>query len=422
VSFGVAVLIGGTIIIGILRTPGEIAARLPSPALFLGAWALGGLYALLATISLAEPGAMIARSGGQYVIVRRGLGDYPGFIVGWSDWLSLCGAIALGAMVFTEYIEPLVDGVTGRRVQLGVGLVLLFGLLLWRGIRVGDLAQQILSAVKTLAFAGLILVCFVAPVPPATGAAPAAIPAGFALLPAIVLALQAVIYTYDGWNGPLYFGEEVKNPGREIPRAMVLGVLLVIVIYLLVNIAFIRVLGIGRMAGDPFVAASATKALFGARGDLVIRLLVLLAILSGMNACTLQAPRVLLGLSRDRMLPAALERVNVGGTPVVAHWTTIAVVIGFIVSGTVNSVLALCAFFYVANYTMSFLSVFALRRKEPDTPRPYRVPGFPYTTGLAVLGSLAFLVGALVSDWGHSWKSMVLLAVSYPVYRATVRR
>jgi APA family basic amino acid/polyamine antiporter len=201
---------------------------------------------------------------------------------------------------------------------------------------------------------------------------------------------------------------------------MVLGVLLVILIYVLVNVAFVRVLGISRMAGDPFVAASAGKALFGARGDLVIRLLVLISILSGMNACALMASRVLLAMSRDRLLPAALSTVNRGGTPSVAHWTSIAVAAGFIVTGTVNSVLALCAFFFVTNYALSFLSVFALRRNEPDTPRPWRVPGFPFTTGLVLLGSLAFLIGSVVSDWSNSWKSMLLLGLSYPVYRIVV--
>jgi len=422
VSFGVAVLIGNTIIVGILRTPGDVAARLPIPALFLGVWVLGGLYALLGAISLAEPGAMLAESGGQYPIVRRGLGEYPGFVVGWSDWISTCAPIALGAMVFTEYLEPLVPAMAGRRVPVGVGLVLLFGLLLWRGIRVGDLSQQILSAIKALAFGGLIGVCLVVRVPAAAAAAPGAFPTGVALVTAVVLALQAVIYTYDGWTGPLYFGEEVRNPGRGVPRSMVLGVLLVILIYVLVNVAFVRVLGIGRMAGDPFVAASAGKALFGARGDLVIRLLVLLSILSGMNACVLMAPRIMLAMSRDRLLPGAFETVNAGGTPTVAHWTSIGVAAGFIVSGTFNTVLALCAFFFVANYLMSFLSVFALRRKEPDTPRPFRVPGYPFTTGLAVLGSLAFLAGSVVSDWSNSWKSVLLLALSYPVYRVVVAR
>jgi basic amino acid/polyamine antiporter, APA family len=418
------VLIGNTILIGILRTPGDVAAQLPHTGLFIGVWILGGLYALLGAISLAEPGAMLARSGGQYVIVRRGLGEYPAFVVGWSDWISTCGPIALGGMVFTEYLEPLVPALAGRHVPAGVALVLLFGLLLWRGIRIGDVSQQILSAAKALAFGSLIAVCLFVPVPesPVSTTVTGAAVSGVALATAMVLALQAVIYTYDGWTGPLYFGEETKNPGRGVPRSMVMGVLLVILIYVLVNVAFVRVLGISRMAGDPFVAASAGKALFGARGDLVIRLLVLVSILSGMNACALMAARVLHAMSLDRLLPGALSTVNAGGTPSVAHWTTIVMASGLIITGTVNSVLALCAFFFVANYTLSFVSVFTLRRKEPETPRPWRVPGFPFTTGLALLGSLAFLVGSVVSDWDNSWKSIVLLALSYPVYRAVASR
>ncbi|MEP6687240.1 MAG: APC family permease [Gemmatimonadales bacterium] len=417
VSFGVAVIIGNTILVGILRTPGDVAARLPSPALFLGVWVVGGLYALLGAISLAEPGAMVAQSGGQYVFVRRGLGEYPGFVVGWSDWISTCASISLGAMVFTEYLEALVPAMAGRRVPVGVGLVAVFGLLLWRGIRVGDLSQQILSALKALAFGLLIGLCLLVAVPARDAVAPGTLPAGAALLTAIVLALQAVIYTYDGWNGMLYFGEEVRNAGRGIPRAMVIGVLLVITLYVLLNLSFLRVLGIGRMAGDPFVAAAAGKALFGARGDLVIRLLVLLSILSGINALLLMAPRVVLALGRDRLLPSGFENVNAGGTPTVGHWASVGVAVGFIVSGTFNTVLALCAFFFVAQYTLAFLSVFALRRKEPETPRPYRVPGFPFTTGLAVLVSAAFLVGSVVTDWSNAWKSLVLLALSYPAYR-----
>ena len=104
------------------------------------------------------------------------------------------------------------------------------------------------------------------------------------------------------------------------------------------------------------------------------------------------------------------------------RWVSIGVAVGFIVSGTVDTVLALCAFFFVAAYSLSFVSVFALRRKEPRTPRPYRVPGFPYTTGLALLASVVFLVGFMITDWGNSWKSLVLLAVSYPVYRAIAGR
>ncbi len=210
-------LVGNTILIGILRTPGDVAARLPHPALIIGVWTIGGLYALIGAVSLAEPGAMFARSAGQYVIVRRGLGVYPAFVVGWSDWISTCGPVALGGMVFMEYLESLVPALAGRRVPAGVGLVLLFGLLLWRGIRIGDLSQQILSAAKALAFGSLITVCLLVPVPGGSAGSAATLPSGFALVTAILLALQAVIYTYDGWTGPLYFGEETKNPGRDIP-------------------------------------------------------------------------------------------------------------------------------------------------------------------------------------------------------------
>lgn len=417
VSFGVAVLIGNTIIVGILRTPGDVAARLPSPALFVGVWIAGGLYALLGALSMAEPGAMVARSGGQYVFVRRGLGEYPGFVVGWSDWISTCGAISLGAMVFAEYLEPLVPALQGRRVFASAAVVILFALLLWRGIRVGDLSQQILSALKALAFGALIGLCLLLPVPTGGDVPAAALPGGVALVTSIVLALQAVIYTYDGWTGPLYFGEEVRNPGGNIPRAMAVGVLAVILIYVLINLALVRVLGIGRMAGDPFVAATAGKVLFGDRGDLVIRLLVLISILGGINACLLMAPRVVLALGRDRLLPAAFDTVNPGGTPTVGHWTSVGVVLGFIATGTFDTVLALSAFFYVAGYTLSFLSVFALRHNEPDTPRPYRVPGFPFTTGLALVISVAFLIGSVITDWENSRRSLLLLALSYPAYR-----
>src|SRR5580765_2250810 len=176
------------------------------------------------------------------------------------------------------------------------------------------------------------------------------------------------------------------------------------------------------MEGDPFVAGGGGHAILWPRGDPDPRLVGLISIMSGMNACALMAPRVMLAMSRDRLLPGTFETVNAGGTPTVAHWTSIGVAAGFIVSGTVNTVLALCAFFFVVNYTLSFLSVFALRRKEPDTPRPWRVPGFPLTTGLAVIGSVAFLVGSVVGDWGNSWKSMLLLGLSYPAYRLVVAR
>jgi APA family basic amino acid/polyamine antiporter len=420
-AFGVAVLVGNTIVVGILRTTGEVAGHLPSTALFLGVWVVGGLYAVLGAMSLAEPGAIVQRSGGQYAIVHRALGPYPGFIVGWSDWLSTAASLALAAIVFAEYSAPLLPAFPGQVQIISATLVIGFGLLQWRGIQSGDVAQQLLSALKALAFGALIVAALVMAVPERVAESAVTIPAGAGMLAAVILGLQAVIFSFDGWTGPIYFGEETVDAGRTIPRAMIVGVLVVLAIYLLYNLAMVRVLGVEAMAGDPFVAATASSVLFGNRGDLVVRLLVLLSLLGGANAMLLMAGRVPLAMSRDGLMPARFDSVNVGGTPTVAHWTSVGLALGFILTGTFNTVLALAAFFFVANYVLSFASVFALRRNEPDTPRPFRVPGFPWTTGLVLLGSVAFIVGSIMSDRTNSLRSVVLLAASYPIYRLVLR-
>ena len=419
-AFGLAVLVGNTIATGILRTPGEVAARLPNPTLYILVWVIGGVYALFGAMSLAEGGVITRRSGGQYPIVRRALGPYPAFVVGWSDWFSTAASTSLGAIVFAEFLTPLLPPIPGGVTTIAVTLILAFGMLLWNGVKSGDIAQQLLSGAKALAFATLIVAGFVIAVPEVVATAPRTMPTGAGVAAAIVLALQAVIFTYDGWTGPLYFGEETTDIGRTMPRTMIGGVLTVIAIYLCFNLAMLRVVGIDAMAGDPFVAGSAGTILFGTAGDLVIRIVVLIALLGGINSNVLFAARIPLAMSRDGLMPAAIDRVNAGGTPVVAHALSILAAILFIVTGTFNSVLALAAFFFVANYLISFSAIFALRRKEPDTPRPFRTPGYPFTTGLVLIGSAAFLVGAVISDRTNSLWSMALLAVSWPVYRGIV--
>ncbi len=420
-AFGVAVLIGNVIGVGILRTPGEVAGHLPSPGLFVLAWVLGGCYALLGAMSLAEPGAMLHRSGGQYPIVHRAMGPYPGFVVGWSDWLSTAASIALVSIVFAEYAAPLLPAMPAQQRVVACTIVLAFGLLQWKGVRSGDLAQQALSAFKALALTLLSVTALLMAVPHQEAVPTAVLPAGTAFLAAFVLALQSVIYTYDGWTGPIYFGDETVDAGRSLPRAMIGGVLMVLVIYLLLNGAMLRVLGVERLAGDPFPAATVAAVLFGPKGDLILRLLILGSILGAVNALVMMACRVPIAMSEDHLMPPSFTTVNAGGTPTVSHWVTIGIALAFILSGTFNTVLALAAFFFVANYVLSFASVFVLRRKEPDTPRPFRVPGFPWTTGLVLLGSVAFIGGSLLSDRTNSLRSVLLLAASWPTYRLIVR-
>lgn len=416
VGFGLAVIIGNTIGAGIFRTPGQIAEQLPHPWLFLGVWVVGGCYALLGAICLAELGAMIPKSGGQYVFARYALGEYAGFIVGWSDWISTCGSAAAVSLVIGEFAGALFPALSGKAVSIASTVAILFALLQWRGIAWGSTTQNFTSLLKALAFFALIGAAFILGGQGSFTSSTAS-PAGITLLGAII-ALQAVIYTYDGWSGVIYFSEEVKNPARDIPRALFGGVLLIIGIYLLVNVAMLYVLPLSQIAGKDFAAGAAAQAIFGRYGDTVFRSLTIVSMLSAINAYHLMSTRVLFAISRDGLFVRHAAAVNEGGTPTVALFVSAAVAVLFIVFGqTFGQVITVLAFFFVANYTLSFVSLFVLRRREPDKERPYRAWGHPWTTALALIGSILFLAGAIASDTGNSIYAIILLAASYPLFR-----
>jgi basic amino acid/polyamine antiporter, APA family len=418
VGFGLAVIIGNTIGAGILSTPGTIAQQLPNAWLFIGVWIGGGLYALLGAISIAELGTMIPRSGGQYVFAHDALGDYAGFIVGWSDWISTCGSSSFISLIIARYAGVLFPAVIGRPTVIALAIVLLFGIIQWRGIRWGSGVQNATSLLKALAFAALVVACFLLGGDNAvSGSDLPQVPQGVKLFVAVILALQGVIYTYDGWTGVIYFSEEVRNPARDIPRAMLGGVLSVIAIYLLVNLAILYVLPISEIAGSDLALGKAAQSIFGPSGDRIFRSLMILSMLSAVNACQLMATRVLFAMSRDGLFSTKGARANEGGTPTVALFFSTLVAALFIVTGTVDQVLAVVAFFFVVNYAISFGVVFLLRRREPDRERPYRAWGYPWTTGFSLLGSIAFLAGAVASDTRNSIYALLLLAASYPAFR-----
>ena len=380
-------------------------------------WVVGGLYALLGAVSVAELGTMIPRSGGFYVFARRALGEYPGFVVGWSDWLSTCGTIAAVALVIGEYSGALIPALGGRAALVAVSVAVAFALLQWAGVRWGSRAQSLTSLVKTLAFVVLIAAFFVFGGQGSNGedaSASLQVPAGLAFWTALVLALQSIIYTYDGWYSTVYFGEEVRDPGRSVPRAMIGSVLLVIGIYLLLNVALLYVLPLSKLAGDKLAIGGAAEVIFGARGGLIISALATVSMLAAVNGSTLAAPRVLYAMSRDELFWRRASDVNRGGTPTVALALSTAMAVVLIVfSGTFARLLAALAFIFVINYAVTFVSVFVLRRREPQTPRPYRAWGYPWTTGIALAGSVAFLLGAVMSDTANSLFALLLLAASY---------
>lgn len=422
IAFGLAVLVGNSIGMGILRTPGGVAALLPSIPLFMLVWAIGALYALLGALSVAELATMHPASGGLFPLVLRGLGPFAGFVSGWTDWISTCGSLAAVSIVLGEYAAPLIPGALGHESLIAAAVVVAFMLLQWRGVRMGDVAQQISSLLKAIGLVALAVVAIVmgrgdAATTAAVAAAPVSLPAGLALFTALIVALQSVIYTYDGWSGPIYFGEEIKDPSHDIPRTMIGGMLLVMVIYLLLNAAFLRVLPIQEMAGDPFVAASAAKRLFGERGDFILRIVMILSLVATCNALLLMASRVPYAMSRAGLMPASLDQVNAGGTPVRAHVLSAVVALLFIATQSFDIVLALLAFLFVANYAITFVSLFLLRRREPNAARPFRVPGYPWVPGIALAGSIAFMLSSLYSDRNNSLGALALVAGSWPAYR-----
>jgi len=424
VAFGLAVSIGNTIAAGIVRTPGEIAKYLPTPELFVGVWLVGGLYALLGAVVMAELGTMIQRSGGQYVFAHRALGPYAGFVVGWSDWISTCGTNAAVSIVIGEYSNTLLARFMAvpektLEVPIAAGVILVFAVLNWRGIRGGSAAQNFTSLLKAVIFIVVVVACFVFGHGSGDSSAAAGDAVKMGLLTAFIFALQQVMYTYDGWTGPIYFSEEIRDGAKSIPRAMIGGALGIIGIYALFNMAVLWILPMSQIKGESFAMGAAASVIFGPAGDTVARALMVVCLLSGINAYVLMTSRVLFAMSRDGLCSARAAQVNGGGTPTLALFLSTGVALAFLFTGTFNQVINICAFFFVANYAVSFGSVFVLRRREPDTPRPYRAWGHPWTTGFVFLASIAYLSGVILSDPKTSGISLAIFAVSYPVYRLT---
>ncbi|MGH9391480.1 MAG: APC family permease [Vicinamibacteria bacterium] len=413
VGFGIAVTVGGTVGVGILRTPGMVASQLGSYGPIVLVWVLGGIYSLLGTVSVCELGTALPGAGGWYVYARRALGEYAGFVVGWSDWIAQSAALAYLATALGEFTVALVPGLSGAHKAIAIVTLVLFALLQWRGLRSSSRVQELTSLAKGLAFLAFVAICFFA-VPRATEPSVSSLDL-FRVVP-FVLALQAVIVTYDGWYSAIYFTEEDRDPGRNLPRSALGGVLATIVIYLLVNLALVHVLTIAEIAGSTLPAAAAASRIFGGRGGAVITLLSLVSLFSILNAVMLLATRIVFAMSRDRLFFGAASTVNPRGTPTFALlFTTICAAV-LIASGTFETLVAIAAFFYVFVYVSGFVSLFVLRRREPELPRPFRTWGYPWTTGVALAGSLLFLAGNGVSDPKNTLYAVSLIALSYPLY------
>ena len=413
---GLAMMVGIIVGSGIFRTPGIVARQLGRPILTFVAWVLGGALAFLGTLVFAELAARLPQAGGKYVYAREAFGRRAAFVVGWVEALGMyAAAIAAIGTVGGEYLGRLLGAPAGSTPWLAAGWVALFTWINLVGVASGRWVQNVVTAAKLLALAGLVVVAFAT----GSGTGPSTVlpaaPRGVAVWGALAVAFRSVIWTYYGYADAAKIAEEVVDPGRTLPRIFLGGIATVIALYLLLNAAFLHVLPIERIAASNLVAGDVAQAIFGAKSGIVMAALALLVVLAGLNGNVFVTPRVIFGLARDGLAPGVFARVNAGGTPWAAMLLVGVVSIALVATGTFERLLALAiTLVLVVDGAMVFALV-RLRREQPDAP--FLVPFYPLVpllfvgvyaalfvgTALEQPALAALTIGLLVAVYGLSW-------------------
>lgn len=426
VGFGIAVTIGGTIGTGILRKPGPIAAQLGEPWLIMSVWIAVSLYAFLGTLCTIELGTSVPKAGAWYVYARRAFGDYAGFVVGINSWMGTCAALGFGVYTMSEYLALLIPSLVGFEPYVAASILLILTGIHWIGLALASTFQNIMSFLKAVGLFTFVAVCYIygnkISSADASLTTSKIIQTGSFIGP-VIFSLQAIFYTYDGWHTAAYFTEEDENPTKNLPKSMIGGVLLIIIIYLLCNLAILYILPMNELANSKLAAADAIKLIFGEGSAKIVTIFLMVSILGIVNAQMLFNPRVLYSMSRDGLFINAATYVNKGGTPAIAMPITAAVSIILILVGkeACEKLSDIATFFFVLGYTSGFASLLMLRKKEPLLARPWKVPAYPFLPILMLLISIAFLVSAVVQDISSSKFSILFLVLSYPIFLAVQR-
>jgi APA family basic amino acid/polyamine antiporter len=424
--FSAALLVvGGIIGSGIFFTPAETARALPSATWVLGVWAVGGVVALAGALTYAELGAMLPEAGGGYVYVREAFGPLPAFLLGWMTWLMIAsGAIAAVAMSFAGYLERFVPvGAVGGRIGVAAITIVALTVTNYLGVKPGAVTANVFTLSKIAALAALILVGLFAPWgahPPDVQSAPVAP----ALTTGVATAFVAVLFTIGGWQQTNMVAGEIRDPGRTLPRALAIGIGIVIAIYLGANVVYLKALGRDGLAASSAVAADTAFRLVGSWGAHAITVAAMLSIFGFVNVALLTNARVLFALGQDGAFLPSAGRVHPRfGSPHVALvmlgvWS---LVLLFATRGTIGTLLSGVVFADWVFFGLGAASVFALRRKRPGAPRPYRVPGYPWTPAFFVVCAAVGVVSAYVSALRMSLVGTAMLAAGAVVYATTKR-
>ncbi len=430
----VGAVVGG----GIFLTPGLVAGRLPSPGLLLAVWLAGGLISLCGALSFGELGAMFPEAGGQYVYLREAYGAGAAFLFGWGFFaFIMCGGLAALAVGFAEYFGSFVPSLAmGREIfrfsapgfhyslaagqLVAVAAIIVLTLVNSRGIRTGVAVQNGMTVFRILAVAALVVlgIIFGTKAGGSNFVQPFAGAPGFPeVLKPIGLALVAVFWTYDGWYSVNCTAEEIRDPGRNIPRALALGVLGVTVLYVSVNLVYLLALPIERMMGVTKIGELATAALFGAGAGKAIAAVVMLSGFGCLNANILFGPRVYYAMARDGCFFRGMGRLSrTHRVPARALWGQAAWSSVLCLSGTYQGLYEFMVFALLLFFAATGLAVIILRRRLPGRSRPYRTWGYPIIPIIFIVICLAIFTGMLVSQPLKSAAGLALLGVGLPAY------
>ncbi len=425
----VALVVGITIGSGIFRSPAGIARQAPNPLVMIGLWVAGGAITLCGALSLAEIAAALPETGGIYAYLREAWGRRAAFLFGWSE-LVLIRASALGgiAVVFGEYllrsfgIDPSGHVLLAR--GLSAGAIVFAAAVNVRGANLGALIVGVATWAKFGALAVLVLASF------ALGGSHGASAVHFTAASAgplavgrIGLALVSVLWAYDGWADLSFASGEVKDPGRNLPRAIILGTLGLIAIYVLTNLAYLYVLPIEAIGRSPLVAADTMMAIFGRAGVVLVSVFVMISSFSSLNGSMLASPRVFFAMADDGLLFKPIAKVHPHyHTPYVAIILAAILGVALVMSRsferlTDTFVLAIWPF-----YALGVAAIYKLRAQRPDLPRPYRALGSPAVPAIFIASVAAFVINSLLNDTINSVITFAVILAGLPVYQIAFAR
>ena len=418
----IGLVIGITIGGGIYRTPAGIADRVPDPVWMLGVWVLGGLIVLCGALSFAELSASMPETGGMYVYLREGWGRPYGFLYGWAQ-LVLIRAAALGGIssVFGEYFMR-VFGMDPRANPamadyLAAAAIIVASITNIVGVKLGALFAGLSTIAKFGALALLVLASFL--MGGQVGASFTNLASNGAAIDAGVfgLALISVMWAYDGFADLTFASGEVKDPQRNLPRAIIIGTLMIIAIYLLANFAYLYINPIGVMAKSPLIAADTMGALFGQVGVSFVAVVVMISTFGSLMGSMLASPRIFFAMADDNLLFGPIARVHpTWKTPYVAIALAGVLGVAMVMTQTFEQltdtfVLAMWPF-----YALSVAAIYTLRKSQPQLSRPYKVVGYPFVPAVFIAAAIYLVVNALMTEpkWTSITFGVVLLGL--PVY------